>query len=99
MTHQSAAPVTPAAPLKEQLHGAAGEGAQIFRRRGGNTSPLYPPCVFVLARGGGGAAAARKFPVLMMQKRQNRRQDGVDVGNATRDDCRRFRQNSATGKI
>lgn len=34
----------------------------------------------------------------MMQKRQNRRQDGVDVGKATRDDCHWFRQNSATWK-
>lgn len=60
MTHQSGAPVTRAAPVKEQLPDAAGEAAQIFRRRGGNTSPLYPPCVFVLACG---AVAAGKFPL------------------------------------
>lgn len=94
MTHQRRAPVTRAAPLKEQLHAVAGEGAQIFTRWGGNL--LYPPRVFVLACG---AAAARKFPVLMMQKRQKRRQDGVDVGKETHDDCRWFRQNSATPNI
>lgn len=59
MTHQSGAPVTGAAPLKERLLVAAGEGAQIFsrcrRRRGvvggggGHVSTLSPPRVCISA--------------------------------------------------
>lgn len=94
MTHQSGAPVTRAAPLKEQLPAAAGEGAQIFsrcRRRGGNTSPLYPPrvCISVWRRRWKiprlDDARAAKTPARRSRRRK-----------ARRDYCR---QNSATQKI